>query len=206
MPKAKTIHDKLAAIIASIEQHGSAETMRLTVLKKWFEQDGRRSAFALWMIERVSSEAKVSSPEAEALLKETETLFSGASDKGDLDRAAVRSLYQRLRAFQSEIRYVRSYPVRIVREAALMRIEEALDILLDIGHGDSPAGGYQLAARYCEHYEPGFGTNLNGPALERLQAMAVFIAQQEAAEANRQAAREDGNRQPRSGPWLRAPG
>ncbi|WPL11918.1 hypothetical protein [Thiorhodovibrio litoralis] len=40
----KTIHDKLAAIIAGIEQTGSAETTRLTVLKKWFEHEGRLTA------------------------------------------------------------------------------------------------------------------------------------------------------------------
>jgi hypothetical protein len=194
----KTIHDKLAAIIAGIEQTGSAETTRLTVLKKWFEHEGRLTAFALWMIERVIREAKVSSPEADTLLKETETLLHGASDEGDFDRNAVRSLHQRLRDFQSEIRYVHSYPVRIVREATLMRLEEALDILLDDRNADSPAGGYQLAARYCEHYESRYGTNLNGPALARVQAIAEFVVRQEALETTRQ----DNNQPRRSGPWL----
>ena len=197
----KTIHDKFAAIIAGIEQSGSAETMRLTVLKKWFEHEGRLTAFAVWMIARVIEEAKVSSPEAEALLEETKTLLGDGGEKGHLDRAVARSLRQRLRDFQSQIRYVHSTAVRIVREASLMRLEEALDILLGYGGADCPAGGYQLAARYCEHYDSRYGTNLNGPALARVQAIAGFVAQQEALET----ASQEGNQRSQSGPWLRPP-
>ncbi|WP_040854821.1 hypothetical protein [Thiorhodovibrio frisius] len=201
----KTIHDKLAAIIAGIEQTGSAETLRLTVLKKWFEHEGRLTAFAFWMLARVIEEAKVSSPEAEALLEETKTLLGDAGEKGHFDRTEARSLRQRLHDFQSEIRYVHSTAVRIVREASLMRVEEALDILLGYGLGyggaDCPAGGYQLAARYCEHYDSRHGTNLNGPALARVQAIAAFVAQQEGLET----ASQEGNQRSLSGPWLRPP-
>jgi hypothetical protein len=196
----KTIHDKLAAILTAIEENKSAETRRLTVLKKWFEREGRLAAFALWMIGRVSSDARVSAPEAQALLEETKTLFSSAGAQGHFDRIAARLLHQRLRDFQSEIRRIRGYPVRIVREASLMRLEEALDILL--GYADDPAGGYLLAARYAEHYDAHFGTNLNGPSLARVQAIADFVARQEALETSGR----DGAPSPRSGPWLEVPG
>lgn len=153
------------------------------------------------MIARVIEEAKVSSPEAEALLEETKTLLGDAGEKGHLDRTAARSLRQRLHEFQSQIRYIHSTAVRIVREDTLMRLEEALDILLGYGGADCPAGGYQLAARYCEHYAPRYGTNLNVPALARVQAIAAFVAQQEALET----ASQEGNQRSRSGPWLRPP-
>ena len=169
-----TIHDKLASIIAEIERTGSAETQRLTVLKKWFESEDRLQAFARWMIERITTEGAASSSESAALLQEARANLDKANRRGIMDWAALRVLLGRCRDFQSEIRQIRSYPVRMIRDHSVLLLEMALEIVLS--QADWPSNGYQLAARYCEHYDAHYGTTLNGPAKERVQAIADFIA------------------------------
>lgn len=169
-----TLHDKLAAIIAEIERTGSAETQRLTVLKKWFETSDRLPAFAIWMLERITAEASPSADDAAALLDQAHNILDAAGASGNPDWTAMRVLLARCRDFQSEIRHVRSYSVRMIRDHSVLLLEMALEIVL--GQAGRPADGYQLAARYCEHYGAGYGTSLNGPAKARVQAIADFVA------------------------------
>lgn len=171
---ATTIHDKLAAIIAEIERAGSAETQRLTVLKKWFETGDRLQAFARWMLERIRTDQAASSSEAAALIDQAGAILDAARSNGNPDWVVMRALLNRCRDFQSEIRHVRSYPVRMIRDHSVLLLEMALEIVL--GQADRPADGYQLAARYCEHYAGSYGTSLNGPAKARVQAIADFVA------------------------------
>jgi hypothetical protein len=55
-------------------------------------------------------------------------------------------------------------------------------------HADSPSLGYKLAVDYSAHYDPRYGTGLNGPSRDRLQELVDFIRHREALEA---AAAED---------------
>lgn len=176
-----TIHDKFASILAEIERTGSAETQRLTVLKKWFEPGGRLRAFAYWMIERIVAEQQASSSEAEALITEAGTILYATDNTGTTNWVGMQHLLRRLQAFQSEYRRVKSYQVRIIHDRSVLLLEEAFRIILR--QADQPADGYRLAAGYCEHYDARYGTTLNGPAKARVQAIADFVAEQEAREA-----------------------
>jgi hypothetical protein len=169
-----TIQNKLAAIIAEIERTGSADTQRLTVLKKWFETEGRLQAFAHWIMERITTQQATSSSEAAALLEQARAILETANSGGSMDEPAMRSLLGQCRDFQSEIKRVRGYPVRLIHDHSVLLLELALAISLR--QANRPADGYQLAARYCEHYDARYGNTLNGPAKERLQAIAAFIA------------------------------
>lgn len=80
-----TIQTKLAAIIAEIERTGSAETQRLTVLKKWFETEGRLHAFARWIMERITTQQATSSSETAALLEQARAILETANSGGIMD-------------------------------------------------------------------------------------------------------------------------
>jgi len=181
-----TIHDKFASILAEIERTGSANTQRLTVLKKWFEPGDRLRAFACWMIERIAAEQQASSrsSEAEALITEAGIALHATDSTGTPHWVGMQRLLRRLKAFQSEYRRVKSYQVRIIHDRSVLLLEEAFRIILR--QADQPADGYRLAAGYCEHHDGRYGTNLNGPAKARVQAIADFVAEQEAREAKAQ--------------------
>jgi hypothetical protein len=46
---------------------------------------------------------------------------------------------------------------------------------LYLRRGDSPTDGYRLAAAYCEHYDPRYGTGFNGPSAVRIEEIADFV-------------------------------
>lgn len=59
-------------------------------------------------------------------------------------------------------------------------VEEGLSVAL--WHSDSPSRGYKLAADFSEHYDPRYGTDLNGPSRDVLREIMDFIARREALE------------------------
>jgi hypothetical protein len=59
--------------------------------------------------------------------------------------------------------------------------EEALAAYL--WHPRSPSHGYRLAAAYCEHFDPHYGTCLSGPSSLRLEDIVDFVQRREAEEA-----------------------
>ena len=61
-----------------------------------------------------------------------------------------------------------------------MLIEHALTIYLR--HADSPAGGYELAADYCQHDDSRYGTNLNYPSRTNIHGIVCFMFTIEALE------------------------
>ena len=83
-------------------------------------------------------------------------------------------------AFQNTHEHQRWGPVRIIQNWDLLLVEEGLDLYL--GQRRSPTDGYRLAADDCKHYEPRFGTDLNGPSRERLVALLGFVATVDARE------------------------
>lgn len=176
-----TIHDKLASIAAQIDRTGWTETQRLTVLRKWLREEGRSVAFALWVIDRITADITLSSDEARVLVTDARTLLKKIQAGSTLNRPAINALHSRLRAFHSDYRRISYGSVRIIDNWSVLLLEMAFDICRS--PGDQSAAGYQLAARYCEHYDARYGKALNGPSRERVQAIAGFVKQREALEA-----------------------
>ncbi len=178
--------DKLTAIVTQVAAQGNADVLRLTVLKKWFERPGRLPAFALWVASRAVEQGRYSEESVSVLFGEARALLEHRGPRGRLDRDAAERLYQRVRSFQSTYQRGKWGPVRIVKNANLLLIEEALALYL--WHVNSPSVGYKLAVAYAAHYDPRYGTGLNGPSRDRLQELVDFIRHCEALEA---AAAED---------------
>lgn len=168
-------------IVAQIDRNGSAELVRLTVLKTWFDKPGRLIAFALWIAQQATTGKPPASATEAALLAHARELLAEISARGDLNPPAMRDLHGRLQDFQSDYRSRNWGHVRLVHSHALMLIEDALAICLL--HPGDPRLGYKLAADYCGHYDSTYGRTLNGPSRERVQAIVGFIAQREADEA-----------------------
>lgn len=93
---ALTIHQKLGAILAQIDRNGSAELVRLTVLKTWFDKPGRLIAFALWMAQQATTGKPPASETEAALLAQVRDLLAEISARGDLHPSSMRDLHRRL--------------------------------------------------------------------------------------------------------------
>jgi hypothetical protein len=178
------VPEKLLAIVADINTHGSANLTRLTVMKKWFEGKGRLPAFGLWVARRAASRKGKTKAEAGVLLNDARALLGTTSTREDflrpVDKAAARDLHDRARDFQNEYEDQRWARVRIVHCWQLLLVEKGLALYL--GQKNTPSDGYQLAANYCENYDPKYGTTLNGPSKTKLMEIARFMFTLEALE------------------------
>lgn len=169
------IPEKLIKIADQIEESGSASLTRLTVLKKWFEQDPKRlPSFALFIAKRASSRKGKTTGEAADLFFDASKLLKEA-DIYDLHlpQEEAINLYERLKAFQNEYKNTQWGNVRIVQNTNLFLVEEGLRIYL--GRIISPSDGYRLAANYCEHYDPHYGNGLNGPSSLKINEIVRFM-------------------------------
>jgi len=68
--KPTIISDKLREIAAAIEQRGSANLTRLTVIKKWFEVPRHLSSFAVFIADHASRRKTKTTKEAGELIRE----------------------------------------------------------------------------------------------------------------------------------------
>ncbi len=176
------VPEKLLKIIDDIEQTGSASPARLTVLKKWFEHPGRLIAFALWVASRAVSRKGKSTGETAALFAAAKSWLASVdlSRTPPFDPGDAETLRLQLRNFQND--HVRGSwgPVRQIKNWNLMLIEKCLSICL---HPQPMATeGYRLAVDYCEHYDPRYGTSLNGPSATKLHEIVRFMFGIEACE------------------------
>ena len=48
-----------------------------------------------------------------------------------------------------------------------------------------PSEAYQLAANYCQNYDPRYFNGLNGPSRDRILDIVRFVRRMEAAESDR---------------------
>ena len=174
--------DKLTAVIAQIAAQGNAEVLRLTVLKKWFERPGRLPAFALWVASRAVEQGRDANESASDLFVEAQALLRDQGPGGALDQSAAERLHRRLRSYQSSYLKLKWGAVRVVKDANLMLIEDALALYM--WHPNAPTLGYRLAVDFAVHYDPHFGRGLNGPSRDRLQELVAFIGHREALEAH----------------------
>jgi hypothetical protein len=112
---------------------------------------------------------------------EAQELFREAQDPlVDLDvsnstipRPGAASLCSRLEAFQNEHQRLKWTSVRRIHHMNLFFVESGLRLFLR--YGVSPVEGYRLAANYCEHYDPRYGTGLNGPSVDRIKEIIGFV-------------------------------
>ncbi len=179
--KHTTISDKLREIIAAIEQRGSVNLTRLTVIKKWFEVPNHLSSFAIFIAYHASRLKTKATKEAGKLIRDARTLLADVDVFApNIPRKAATRLHISLHAFQNEQRNIPWGAVRIIRDHNLFLIECALHIYL--GHGSTPTDGYRLAANYCENYDPRYGNSLNGPSRRRIEEVIDFIDHVEARE------------------------
>jgi hypothetical protein len=179
--KRTTISDKLREIVAAIDQRGSVNLTRLTVMKKWFEIPSHLSSFAIFIADQVSRQKTKTTKEAGELIREARTLLADVDVfVPNIPRKAAARLHVSLRAFQNEHRNIPWGAVRVIRDHNLFLIECGLHIYL--GHGSTPTEGYRLAANYCENYDPRYGTGLNGPSRRRIEEIIDFMDHVEARE------------------------
>lgn len=69
------IPEKIVSILENVDQFGSQEPSRLTVLKKWFQVPSRLKSFAIFVAKRASSRSgKVKSDEKELFCLSRELL------------------------------------------------------------------------------------------------------------------------------------
>src|ERR1700730_11435405 len=76
--KRTAISDKLREIAAAIEQRGSANLTRLTVIKKWFEAPSHitLSSFAIFIADHASRRKTKTTKRAGELIREARTLLA----------------------------------------------------------------------------------------------------------------------------------
>jgi hypothetical protein len=177
--KRTAISDKLREIAAAIEQRGSANLTRLTVIKKWFEVPSHLSSFAIFIADHASRRKTKTTKKAGELIREARTLLADVDVFApNIPHKAATRLYVALQAFQNEHRNVPWGAVRIIRDHNLFLIECGLHIYL--AHGNAPTEGYRLAANYCENYDPRYGNSLNGPSRRGIEEIIDFIHHVEA--------------------------
>jgi hypothetical protein len=162
---------KLRKIIADIEERGHANLTRLTVLKKWFGAPRRISSFAIFIANQASRQTRKTTREAAQLFREACEILDGVNVfDPKIPRTRATRLHARLEAFQNERRELNWTSVRVIHNRNLFLVESGLRLYL--WHGKSPVEGYRLAANYCEHYDPRYGSGLNGPSVNRIEEIA----------------------------------
>ncbi len=180
-PGANTSH-KLLKIVADIKKFGDVNVTRLTVLKKWFETPHRIPSFGIFIAVQAFQRADKATTEAADLFREVhETLANVDVFEPSIPRADATRLHARLQEFQNERKDLRWASVRIIHNQNLFLVEGGLHLYL--WHGASPTNAYRLAANYCEHYDPRYGSGLNGPSVDRIEEIASFVLAIEAHEA-----------------------
>jgi hypothetical protein len=175
------IPEKVVSILRDIDQFGSQEPTRLTVLKKWFQVPSRAKSFGIFVANRASGRSgKVKSDEKE-LFRLSRKLLNGADVvKPSVDKRKARELHRKLHDFQKEQKRTRWAVVRIIKNWNLFLIEEALQIYLNSTNDVGVA--YKLASDYCRHYDPRYGDTLNLGSRHKLKEIIRFMFTVEASE------------------------
>ena len=174
------ISRKLQKIIADIHECGHASVTRLTVLKKWFEIPDRVPFFGVSIAKTLKQVGKATKEAVELLHEASEMLADVDVFDRNIPRNDAISLHARLKSFQNERRELKWTSVRVIHNESLFLVEGGLRLY--IGHCISPAAGYRLAASYCEHYDPRYGSGLNGPSVNRIEEIIGFVRAIEARE------------------------
>ena len=175
------VPEKVVLILQDIEQFGSQESSRLTVLKKWFQVPSRLKSFAIFIAKRASSRSgKAKFGEKELFKLSRELLKRTDVGSPSIDKRKARALCRKLCAFQRDHKRTRWAVVRIIKNWNLFLVEQGLQIYLD--SANDPAAGYKLASDYCRHYDPRYGSTLNSGSTQKLKEIISFMFAVEARE------------------------
>jgi hypothetical protein len=173
VPDADMRH-KLQKIVVEIKDCGHANLTRLTVLKKWFGPAHRLRSFGIFIANQASQRTHEATTEAVELFREAHEILAGVNIfEPNIPRAGAARVYARLQAFQNEHRNQKWTTVRMIQNQSLFLVEGGLGLYLR--RGGSPTDGYRLAAAYCEHYDPRYGTGFNGPSAAWIEEIADFV-------------------------------
>lgn len=165
---------KLQKIVVEIKECGHANLTRLTVLKKWFGPAHRLRSFGIFIANQASQRTHRATTEAAELFREAHEILAGVNVfEPDISRTSATRVYARLQAFQNEHRDQKWTTVRVIHNQNLFLVEGGLGLYLR--RNNSPTDGYRLAAAYCEHYDPRYGTGFNGPSAVRIEEIADFV-------------------------------
>ena len=168
------ITHKLQKLLDDIEERGNASLTRLTVLKKWFETPSRLPSFGIFVARRAALRTGETTEEPWELLREARDFLADVDVLNPtIPRTDAARLCARLEAFQSQRQKLKWTSVRLIHSMNLFFVESGLHLYL--GNGVSPVEGYRLAANYCEHYDPHYGTGLNGPSVDRIKEIIGFV-------------------------------
>jgi hypothetical protein len=168
------MHHKLQEIVVEIKECGHANRTRLTVLKKWFEPAHRLRSFGIFIANQASRRTHQATAEAVGLFREAHEILAGVNVfEPNISRTHATRVYARLQAFQNEHQNQKWTTVRVIQNQSLFFVEGGLGLYLR--RGDSPTDGYRLAAAYCEHYDPRYGTGFSGPSAARIKEIADFV-------------------------------
>ncbi len=165
---------KLQKIVVEIKECGHANLTRLTVLKKWFGPAHRLRSFGIFIANQASRRTHQATTETADLFREAQEILAGVNVlEPNISRTGATRVYARLQAFQNEHRDQKWTIVRVIQNQSLFLVEGGLGLYLR--RGDSPTDGYRLAAAYCEHYDPRYGTGFSGPSAARIEEIADFV-------------------------------
>ena len=168
------VSHKLQKIVTDIHEGGNVSLTRLTVLKKWFEVPNRLRSFGIFIASIASSRGSEMTDETAALFCKARVLLADIDlFSPNIPRGRAECLHAKLEAFQNERKNIHWTSVRMIRSLELFLVESGLHLYLS--HGASSTEGYRLAAAYCEHYDPRYGNGLNGPSVDRIEEIIVFI-------------------------------
>jgi len=175
------IPKKIVSILHDIDQFGSQEPTRLTVLKKWFQVPSRLKSFAIFVAKRASSRSGKVKSDAKELFRLSRELLNGVDVvKPSVDKRKARGLCRKLHDFQKDQKSTRWAVIRIIKNWNLFLVEQGLQIYLD--SATDVAAAYKLGSDYCRHYDPRYGSNLNSGSKHKLKEVISFMFAVEARE------------------------
>jgi hypothetical protein len=175
------ISQKLQKIVTDIRECGHANSTRLTVLKRWFQAPHRLQSFGIFIAGQALRQTQRTTKDATELFRWAHEILADVDVfEPDILRTGAIRLHAHLEAFQNERREMRWASVRLIHNQNLFLVESGLGLYL--WHSESPTEGYRLAAAYCEHYDPRYGSGLSGPSVNRIEEITGFVLATEANE------------------------
>jgi hypothetical protein len=184
-----TISEKLLKLADEIAEVGCANLTRLTVLKKWFDGPlgpNRVRAFGAWISQRaIVNGLEDADDQVLPLFKEARSVLRGCDrfrpEFSPAEQEKLRAVHHHLRDFQNTYRRIKWGAVREIENRQLFLVESGLALLMWHSY---PSEAYQLAASYCQNYDPRYGNGLNGPSRDRILDTLRFVRRTEAAESD----------------------
>ena len=175
------VPEKLISILHAIDETGSQELIRLTILKRWFQHSSRLKSFAVFIAKRaISRSGKAKGKEAELFALSKALLRTINEYEPNIDNNKAKSLLNNLCKYQNDEKRQKWSNVRIIQNKNLYLIEEGIRIYLF--DSENISAGYRLAVSYCENYDAKYGNTLNSGSTYKINEIVRFMFNMEAFE------------------------